>query len=372
MTGSVLIVALVGCGIIGCGSGAANDGAAAAVDAASSGSGSTGSGAAGGAGVAVIGGGNHDVASVKLSTIATSADGLDVPRDLAFLPARPGELWIVNKGESMVVVAHAGEPGQSAKKFHSEGSMHFFARPAAIAAGANGTFATIHESDTPTQDSMPGDFMGPSLWTSDPAFFDAGEKGHIDMLHNTPNGMGIAWDHDNMYWVFDGQHGSIPRYDFRKDHGPAGEDHSDGIVARYVEGQVARVAGVPSHLELGPDRRTLFVADTGHARVAVLDTQSGARGADLLPNYDGSVQYRMDGAKLTTLIDGAAIGLVRPSGLAIRGETLFVGDYATGIIHAFNLQGAQIDWLDTGLGPNALMGLELDAAGQRILRLTAH
>ena len=78
--------------------------------------------------------------------------------------------------------------------------------------------------------------------------------------------MGIAWEKDNVYWVFDGYHSSITRYDFNEDHGPGGTVHDDGTVSRYVEGKVKRVANVVSHMEMDRESNLLYVADTGNNR----------------------------------------------------------------------------------------------------------
>ena len=140
--------------------------------------------------------------------------------------------------------------------------------------------------------------MGPSLWSADPDIFastnpaavnylsnlygfyvDLGS--HLDMLHESPLCMGIAWETDNVYWVFDGSDGSIVRYDFAEDHDVGYDDHSDGIIARYVTGRVSRVADVPSHLVYDDSSGLLYIADTGNNRVAVLDTTSGKRGQNL-------------------------------------------------------------------------------------------
>ena len=95
------------------------------------------------------------------------------------------------------------------------------------------------------------------------------------MLHNSPNAAGIAWEKDNAYWVFDGMHGSLTRYDFNSDHGPGGTNHRDGIVARFVEGKVSHEPGVPSHMVYRADTLQLYVADTGNSRIAILETSTG-------------------------------------------------------------------------------------------------
>jgi hypothetical protein len=144
-----------------------------------------------------------------------------------------------------------------------------------------------------------------------------GEKGkpftlgsHLDMLHESPIGMGIAWEQRNAYWVFDGCGGSqfqnsrqvvnghgenftllqngvgdsngedpkrkdcndmgdIVRYDFRVDHGAGFDDHCDGIIERYAIGKVKRVEGVPSHMVMWEDH--LFIADSGSGRIGRLN-----------------------------------------------------------------------------------------------------
>ena len=36
--------------------------------------------------------------------------------------------------------------------------------------------------------------------------------GHLDMLHNSPNGAGLAWAGGNVYWYYDGYHHALARY----------------------------------------------------------------------------------------------------------------------------------------------------------------
>ena len=35
--------------------------------------------------------------------------------------------------------------------------------------------------------------MGPTLWDGNLNIYDGGHASHLDMLHNSPNGAGIAW-----------------------------------------------------------------------------------------------------------------------------------------------------------------------------------
>ncbi len=213
--------------------------------------------------------------------------------------------------------------------------------------------------------STPLDFQGPTLWSADPAVFaqknevadehlaksfcsgsgnpeeckrnymdpicpdnnpacKPGEKGkpftlgsHLDMLHESPMCMGIAWEQNNAYWVFDGcggaqfensrhvvdghgenfnlqnelngiaaesdpvrkdckTNGDIVRFDFRVDHGAGFDDHCDGIIERYAIGQVKRVENVSSHMLMW--KGNLFIADSGNGRIARLNpADAGAR-----------------------------------------------------------------------------------------------
>jgi sugar lactone lactonase YvrE len=210
--------------------------------------------------------------------------------------------------------------------------------------------------------------MGPSLWGTDPNTLDGGHGGHYDMLHNSPNAMGIAWEDDNVYWVFDGYHSSITRYDFGQDHGAGGTLHDDGVTARYVEGEVDRKADVPSHMEYDPSSELLYIADTGNKRIAVLDTTTGTDGSPISPNYDSAAgsgsQYEVNGADISTLVDGEDHEMTRPSGLALRDGVVYVSDNKRAKIMAYDIEtGDLIDYLQLDLDEGALMGITFDEDG---------
>jgi DNA-binding beta-propeller fold protein YncE len=249
---------------------------------------------------------------------------------------------------------------------------HFFAQPSALAFGAPNEFATIHETNAETQEYDPNlpdviidpVFMGPVLQTTDRTFYTSGGQGHLDMLHNTPLGMGIAWEKNRVYWVFDGFHSSITRYNFNTDHGPAGADHEDGNVARYIEGEVKRNADIPSHMEFDPETDLLYIADTGNNRILVLDTTTGKAGGPIQPNFDGGGQYYINNAESWTLVEGADVGMEAPSGLALYQGMVVVSDNQNSTIYAFDLQdGSKVDWLDTELPSGSLMGIDFDSTG---------
>jgi hypothetical protein len=346
----------------------------------------------------VLGAGTHDPANVVVTTIASNTDGLNGPRDLAFNPAVPGQLWVVDVADdSIVILTDAGQPGQTARKaVGATGGQHFLANPTGLAFGAPGTFATIHEEDQLTQgEQTPADFMGPTLWTSDAATFDGGDNSHIDMLHNSPLGMGIAWERDNIFWVFDGFHSSVARYDFGVPHELGGVDHTDGTITRYAEGDVARQPGVPSGLFFHLGR--LYIADSAHGRLVTLDPAGAVPTGAVTPNYDGCTMNRVDNVDVVPLIDGRTVLTVWngidimmpvPTGVAIHNvlvggvaeDVLFVSDISTSTIYGFSLDGELLDWVNLGLPGGSVGGIEVDAAGdlwvadalgQRVLRVQA-
>jgi sugar lactone lactonase YvrE len=203
------------------------------------------------------------------------------------------------------------------------------------------------------------DFMGPTWWSSDPSIFAQDfmlNGSHLDMLHATPFGMGIAHQRDHVFWAFNGAVGSIDRYDFHEPHVPGGEDHSDGEYAQYATGEVKRLDGVPSHLAFLSDRRTLVVADSGNQRIVMLDTESGSEQVAMTtadPQIAAPVMVL--GAELEELVPPGV--MVLPSGLAVWNDTLFVTDTETSLIHLFDASGEELLSFDTGLEAGALAGI---------------
>ncbi len=343
-------------------------------------------------GLGVLGYESHSIAEVELLEIGR--EGLRTPRDLAFNPEGDGELWVINRADdSTVTYFKVGTAEQTERKIIDPFAEHFMEEPSSIAFGAPERFGTCQESrNTYNNRTAPNDFMGPALWSSNFAVYGVSNPeavtevgadlgSHLDMLHESPLCMGIAWDKDNVYWTFDGLTGSISRYDFQTDHGAGFDDHSDGIIARYVTGQVSRVENVPSHMALDHDTGLLYVADTGNARIAVLDTASGLRGTSLASKERGVQHYTMESAIFNTLVDSASGDLIHPSGLALVGDLIYVTDNSNSRITAFKKDtGERVDWLDTGFPERSLMGLTFDAEGRmylvdavggRVVRLSA-
>jgi len=320
-------------------------------------------------GVPLLGSNGHTLDDVVFEEVANRDDGLREPRDIAFHPTRTDELWTLNFTDSSTTVflgIDRGEP--AAIKYNAFGNTHFMAHPAALAFSDTGIWASAQEEDDLTQGPVefggtPADFMGPSLWPDDLNLFDSGHASHLDMMHNSPNAVGIAWETGNAYWIYDGYHRSLSRYDFAEDHGPGGSYHGDGSVLRYVESEVSYEPGVTSSMVFEHDTSLLFLADSAENCIKVLDTTTGTVGASYGPNYDGGDQNHVNEAELMVLIDGDDIdGMERPSGLEFHGDYMFVTDNATGRIFAFTKNGELLDYLDTEI--EGLQGMAFDDDGR--------
>jgi hypothetical protein len=312
------------------------------------------------------------------------------PRDLAFNPRVAGELWVVNGRDHSVAIIHDALSEEPRIEYRRDAkASHFMHRPSALAFGADtttigrpGTFATAQESSDDAIPFLRRTFMGPTLFSSDLDIFARPVApwllgSHLDMLHESPLAMGIAWERDHVYWVAGGNLGTLTRYDFVEDHGVGHDDHANGVIRHYVAGAFERVPGVPSHLAFDHDLDVLYLADTASGAVRALDTTSGRLGGPG-PGWEAGVDTRwVEDAVITTIV--APGTLVRPSGLVLHGEHLLVGDHATGRIHVFTRAGRAVEVVDTGAGADALMGLALspggalhavDAARGRVLRVT--
>ena len=342
--------------------------------------GEAGAGGAGGAGggvapcegLPVLGCGG-DLSKVQVEVLGGRNDGLRVPRDLDFNPEVPGELWVVNRqDDSTSTFQQVGTPDQTVIHRRDPFAEHFMEEVSSIAFGAPGTFATCQESDNRyNNQAPPNGFMGPSLWPSDMDVYgfsnpqavrslgyDLGS--HLDMLHESPFCMGIAWEKDNVYWVFEGVTSSLMRADFQEDHGVGYDDHSDGIMMRYAEGNVRRVPNVPSHLVF--EDGLLYIADTGNGRLGVLNTEQLGATRRVFPVEPGTQVGMMEGTVVNTLGDTEA--LESPSGLALHDGILYVTDNATSEISAWTRAGELIDVLHVDVEMGGLMGITLDEQGR--------
>ncbi|MBL0192616.1 MAG: hypothetical protein IPQ09_00070 [Myxococcales bacterium] len=337
----------------------------------------------------MLGKGDGSPGSVTLTEIANADAGLKDPTDLDWNPMKPTELWVVNRGDdSIVTVSEAPTDARATVRRRDPAAVHFMPNPTGIAFGGNettfgvpGTFAACGESRNERANGSANDFMGPALWSSDPTIFakkdPIGLGSHLDMLHNTPLCMGITHETANRYWVTGGFNKSIDLYDFKRDHNVGQDDHSDGESFQYARGELGYVEGVPSHLAYKVDTKMVYVADTGNKRILSLDAKTGTEAKKVRAKEKMAVAVEMDGATLADVVP-ATFGLQEPSGITLNADILYVTDHATSRIHAFSLDGKELQRLDTGLAPGSLGGIRVgpdkkiyivDRVESRVLRI---
>lgn len=293
--------------------------------------------------------------------------------DLDFVPKRPNELWVLNRetnGGSVVIYFNPGQPNQTQQFRRDSHNEHFMARAVALVFGDNDYFVTAQDiKNTASPEST---FMGPALWSSDTSIFarlhqsDWDPNGllgsHIDMLHQSPYGMGAAHDHDNVYWYFDGHNKNICKYDFATPHGVGEDDHSDGIVHRYTDVTVTRRANMPSHMALDKQNNWLYIVDGGGSRVIRMKTNTGNIVGDLQVPSSGAEplgEYKeVTGATVEVI---ASSGLSTPAGIAYRKDRLLVGNNATGNINVYNVAVTPAQLVGTiSTGGPGLTGIRID------------
>jgi len=322
--------------------------------------------------------------------VVDSSDGLFDPRDLEFHPGRVNELWIANRGDdSMTIVHNTGLNNQTSETREDSNSNHFLEEVSAIAFGAyHPEFDWQWGSAQETQNTYcglaatPNQFMGPTLWPSSLAHYAVENQNngngllgsHIDMNHESPDGMGIAHDSGNAYWYFDGYYGELVYYDFQLDHDTGQDYHSDAIIHRYSEIELTRAGGIPGHMILDKQTGILYIADTGTNRILWVNTDDTSTNVQniLDPNWrnnPSSTQKEdlQEYSRITGVEWGVLdSGLSRPSGIALDGDTLFVSQNGNGKIVAYDLakdgkSATEIETIQTSA--TFIMGLEIGPEG---------
>lgn len=307
----------------------------------------------------LIGTGDGTSESVEWTYILGADEKLEDARDLGF--DGEGRLWIANREDDRTFIVHEPGTGNQDHERRVDGyAMHFMEETAALAFDTGTQFASCGESENTYNDQSPGnDYMGPVLWTTDLNVFGEenpiGLGSHLDMTHETPLCVGIAWETENVYWVFDGKDGTIVRNDFARDHGIGMDEHFDHVLHRFAEPEVKRVAEAPGHMVIDHDARRLYVADTGNGRVLWIDMDSGTEGNSKRTNDPGAVELMWQDPDWGEV----AGGFEAPGGLALHGGHLYVGDWGTGVITELDLDGNVIRTLDTGFGAEMLYGIEV-------------
>jgi len=306
--------------------------------------------------------------------VGDASNLLNAPRDLDVKP-NTNEVWVGNygamQGANFIIFYNAGLPTQSSEYRKDTHSSHFDCYTSAFSFSGQGEFATIGE----VQNMNPGStFMGPSLWSLDTNIFARVFQNnwvnglplgsHLDMLHQSPYGMGIAHDTARAYWVFDGFNGNLCRYDFVMGHGPGYEDHSAGIIRRYTDVSVTRVVGVPSHMCVDTASDWLYFIDGGPKKLKRLNKTTGTVTGTLTPPSSApealAGYYDVQGATVE-VIDSFA---TQPCGLEIYNGRLLVGDYTNGNIYMYDISGATPVFMDTLVTAQAgMMGIKIGPDG---------
>lgn len=323
-----------------------------------------------------IGSGDGSPESVTFTPVYTAKASAQLV-DLAFHPTREGELWVVGYGDDSVHIGTGitDESHGTWERYVDPAARHFMHKPTAIAMGVDGAWpwgllwGTCGDNDNSQNDPRrePNYFMGPALFTTDMEIFakqtSGGLGSHVDMLHNTSFCRGIAHVEANVYFVFNAELGSIEKYDFAEPHPPGADDHSDGEIYRYVEGQVKGLDGVVSHLSYDAEDKFLYIADTGNQRIVRLDTTKGTKGKRLPRRNEVLVESAvMSGVDLEEIVPAGQ--LEQPSGIVVQNGLIYVTDTATSAFHVFDKEGNEIRSLETGLAAQSLAGFTFGPDGK--------
>lgn len=315
------------------------------------------------------------VDSLTYTVVGSSTNLVNAPRDLDVKP-NTNEIWVGNygtmQGANFIIFYDAGLPSQTSQYRKDTHTSHFDCYTSAVSFGDQGEFGTIGEM----QNMSPGStFMGPSLWSQDTNLFARVFQNnwvnglplgsHLDMLHQSPYGMGITHDTGKVYWVFDGHNSDIVRYDFVMGHGPGYDNHAAGKIWRYTDVNVTRVNGVPSHMCRDTTSDWLYYIDGGPKQLKRLNTTSGAVAGNLTTPSSASETlagyFDVQGATVE-IVDSF---ITQPCGLEVYNDRLFVGDYTNGNIYMYDISGVNPVFMDTIVtGQPGLMGIKIGPDGK--------
>jgi hypothetical protein len=293
---------------------------------------------------------------------------LQDPIDLAFSPNAVNELWVVNKtGESFVIIKNPGQGNQTTTRYRDL-SHHFMEKVVGLSFGNNSTMATCGETrnDYHGQGSA-NDFMGPVMWPgNEPELKKYGtpdaSMAHLDMLHNTPNCMGISADTGNAFYLFNGVMNTVDWVDFKEPHsngwdGHGGEDHKDGPKRRYMGLGIKRLANVPSALHYDQATGWLYVVDSGKSRI-IRFKPALATLQNTKPTYINEQPIKIFTINaVEELVPKSMDVLFQPSGLVFHKKVAYVSDTLTSMILAFDEDWKLIEFADTDLNKGSLANI---------------
>ena len=314
--------------------------------------------------------------------ISDTSDNISSPTDLEFHPGRVNELWVANKAtDSITIVHNTGLDNQTSETRLDVNRNHFLEEVSAISFGSyhpefDWQWGSAQESlNTYNGQGNPNYFMGPALWPSSLDHFAVenqnNEDGllgsHIDMLHESPYGVGIAHDYDNVYWYNDGYYGELVRYDFMMDHDTGGHNHSDGVVQRYSEIQLNHSYGTPGHMVLDKETDILYISDAGGDRVIWVNTDDTTYQTENIMNDSSRLETLSEYSRISGVEWGVLIeGVNRPSGIALDGDQLFVSLNEDNSIVSYNLNSdgkSAVEVAIINTSASSIMGIEIGPKG---------
>ncbi len=312
---------------------------------------------------------------LTFTIIGNSGNSVIDPSDLEFhTDLDNNELWVLCRGTStagghVVVFSETGEVTQTSQNKSDDFKEIFMLRATGIAFNGDGNFATSSGAWDAYDDG--GDpFTGPTLWAGDLTIFGEpglGDGSHLDDLHQSPHGQGIAWQSDNIFWVNDGYLGEIVSYDFAADHGPGGFGSSDGIVHRYgglgLQRDTDDVA--VSHLAFDYSSNWLYVADYGNHRIIRLDVSTGTAGdTPFFGPFEPLAEYvYYEDFDWEVVVEDTTLN---PSGIIVTGDKLLVSDHETGDIVVYLTSGTTpfSEWFRIVTADPGITGLEIGPDGR--------
>ena len=314
--------------------------------------------------------------------ISDTSDNISSPTDLEFHPGRVNELWVANKATDSITIVHdTGLDNQTSETRLDVNRNHFLEEVSAISFGSyhpefDWQWGSAQESlNTYNGQGNPNYFMGPALWPSSLDHFAVenqnNEDGllgsHIDMLHESPYGVGIAHDYDNVYWYNDGYYGELVRYDFMMDHDTGGHNHSDGVVQRYSEIQLNHSYGTPGHMVLDKETDILYISDAGGDRVIWVNTNDTTYQSENIMNDSSRLETLSEYSRISGVEWGVLIeGVNRPSGIALDGDQLFVSLNEDNSIVSYNLNSdgkSAVEVAIINTSASSIMGIEIGPKG---------
>ncbi|MDB4865268.1 hypothetical protein OAV46_03180 [Euryarchaeota archaeon] len=314
--------------------------------------------------------------------ISDTSDNISSPTDLEFHPGRVNELWVANKATDSITIVHdTGLDNQTSETRLDVNRNHFLEEVSAISFGSyhpefDWQWGSAQESlNTYNGQGNPNYFMGPALWPSSLDHFAVenqnNEDGllgsHIDMLHESPYGVGIAHDYDNVYWYNDGYYGELVRYDFMMDHDTGGHNHSDGVVQRYSEIQLNHSYGTPGHMVLDKETDILYISDAGGDRVIWVNTNDTTYQSENIMNDSSRLETLSEYSRISGVEWGVLIeGVNRPSGIALDGDQLFVSLNEDNSIVSYNLNSdgkSAVEAAIINTSASSIMGIEIGPKG---------